>query len=80
MSVSRSEVICRDSIQRESCVTGAKAIASSDAGSGALSAVDRTNRSRGGPGGIPGSMGFHSIAGVSVAAIATLRGPVRRSR
>ena len=29
---------------------------------------------------MPGSIGFQSVAGASVAAIATLRGPVRRSR
>ena len=48
--MSRSDVSCRDSIQRDSCVTGANAIASSDDGSGAASAFERTNRSRDGPG------------------------------
>ena len=71
---------CRDSIHRDSCVTGANAIASSDDGSGAPSAFERTNRSRDGAGAMPGSIGFQSVAGASVAAIATFRGPVRRSR
>ena len=79
MLVSRSEVSCFDSIHRDSSVTGAKAIASSDEGSG-LSAIVRMNRSRDGPAVRPGSTGFHSIAGASVGAMSTFRGPVRRSR
>ena len=78
--MSRSDVSFFDSIQRDSCVTGANAIASSDAGSGDASGFDRTNRSRGDPAGTPGNIGFQSVAGASVAAIATFRGPVRRSR
>ena len=80
MFVSRSDVSWRDSIQRDSCVTGAKAIASSEAGSGAPASSDRTNRSRDTGCATPGSIGFQSVAGASVAAIATFRGPVRRSR
>src|SRR5581483_3730738 len=55
-------------------------MASSDDGSGAPSAFDRTNRSRDGNTASPGSIGFQSVAGASVASIATFRGPVRRSR
>jgi hypothetical protein len=73
-------VSCRDSIHRDSRVTGANAIASSDEGSGASSAFDRTKRSRAGEAGMPGSIGFQSVAGASAAAMATFRGPVRRSR
>src|ERR1041385_6871408 len=79
MFVRRSEVSLRDSIQRDSCVTGAKAIASSADGS-ATSTFERTKLSRPGPAVIPGSIGFHKVAGTSVSASATLRGPVRRSR
>ena len=78
--VSRADVSVFDSIQRDNCVTGANAIASSDAGSGDVSGFERTKRSRAGPDGIPGSIGFQSVAGASVAAIATFLGPVRRSR
>src|ERR1043166_9676089 len=46
MFVSRSDVSWRDSIHRDSCVTGANAIASSVDGSGALSALLRTTRPR----------------------------------
>src|SRR5437899_2431619 len=80
MFVSRSEVMARDSIQRESSVTGAKAIASSVEGSGAPSAAVRTNRSRTGPAAIPGSSGFHSVAGASAGPIARRRGPGRLCR
>jgi hypothetical protein len=80
MLVRRSEVSCRDSIHRESCVTGAKAMASSDEGIGAPSAFDRTKRLRDGPAAMPGSIGFQSVAGASVGAMVTFRGPVRRSR
>src|SRR6266536_1054310 len=80
MFVSLSDVSFRDSIHLDSCVTGAKAIASSDEGSWALSAFDLTNRSRDVDAAMPGSMGFQSVAGASVGAIVTLRGPVRRSR
>src|SRR6266567_4412181 len=80
MFVSLSDVSFRDSIHLDSCVTGAKAIASSDEGSWALSAFDLTNRSLDVDAAMPGSMGFQSVAGASVGAIVTLRGPVRRSR
>src|SRR6266511_3727809 len=80
MSVSRCDVSVRDSIHLESCVTGAKAIASSDDGSGPAAAVDRTNRSREDPAAMPGSTGFQSMPGESVGAMVTFRGPVRRSR
>src|SRR5437868_4459181 len=55
-------------------------MASSDDGSGAPSAFDRTNRSDDIDNTRPGSTGFQSVAGASVASIATFRGPVRRSR
>src|SRR5438876_11161620 len=80
MFVSRSDVSFRDSIHWDSWVTGAKAIASSEDGTAALSGFDRTNRSRDGAAAIPGSIGFQSVAGASVASIATFRGPVRRSK
>ena len=47
---------------------------------GAPLAFDRTNCSRAGDDAIPGINGFQSVAGESVAAIITFRGPVRRSR
>src|SRR5262245_37707768 len=80
MPASRSEVSAFDSIHRASWVTGANAIVASSAGSGAPPDFDRTNRSCGGGGPMPGSIGFHSVAGASVGAMLTLRGPVRRSR
>ena len=55
-------------------------MASSDDGSGAPSAFDRTNRSRDGPAAMPGSIGFQSGGRRVGGAIATFRGPVRRSR
>jgi hypothetical protein len=55
-------------------------MASSVDGSDTPIAADRTNRSTAGGAGIPGSCGFHNVAGASVSASATLRGPVRRSR
>src|SRR5437667_11317970 len=80
MFVSRSDVSFRDSIHWDSWVTGAKAMASSEDGRAAPSGFDRTNRSPGGDAAIPGSIGFQSVAGASVAAIATFLGPVRRSK
>src|SRR4051812_18534966 len=79
MFVSRSDVSFRVSIQRDSCATGAKAIASSDEGNGS-SLNERTKWSRVGPDVIPGSVGFHKVAGASESASETFRGPVRRSR
>ena len=78
--MSRSDVSALDSIQRESRVTGANAMASSADGSGTPSAFDRTNRSRNGVTVMPGSIGFQIAAGASVGARAIFRGPVRRSR
>ena len=70
----------RDSIHRDSSVTGAKAMASSDEGRAVWSDLERTNRSRTDPLDVPGSIGFQSIAGGSVDVMVTFRGPVRRSR
>src|SRR4051812_10859870 len=80
MFVSRSEASCRDSIHLDNCVTGANAISSSEVGNGALSAFERTKRSIEDDNASPGSIGFQSVAGASVASIATFRGPVRLSR
>ena len=55
-------------------------MASSEAGRGMTSALDRTKRSRSCGTGTPGSSGFQIVAGVSVSFIETLRGPVLRSR
>src|SRR5215475_13240289 len=55
-------------------------MSSSDDGSAAPSALDRTNLSGVDSAVTPGSAGFQSVAGASVSAIFTLRGPVRRSR
>ena len=59
-------VSCRDSIHRESCVTGANAMASSEEGKRRAVGVRRTKRSRDGPAVMPGSIGFQSVAGASV--------------
>src|SRR3954465_1095653 len=80
MLVSRSDVSLRDSIQRDSCVTGAYAIAASDDGIGRCSSRERTKRSLSAGTVTPGNTGFHTVPGTSLAVIATLRGPVRRSR
>ena len=55
-------------------------MSSSDDGIAATSDLDRTNRSGADSAVTPGSAGFQSVAGASVSAIATFRGPVRRSR
>src|SRR5262245_46564569 len=55
-------------------------MSSSFEGSGAPSGIERTNLSLVGNAVSPGSIGFQMVAGESVAAIETLRGPVRRSR
>src|SRR5215475_3083049 len=55
-------------------------MSSSDDGGAAPSALDRTNRSGADCAVTPGSAGFQIVAGGSVSAIATFRGPVRRSR
>src|SRR5262245_14307015 len=78
--VRRSEVSRRDAIHLDNCVTGANAMSSSDEGSAAPSVLDRTNRSGADSVVTPGNAGFQSVAGASVSAIATFRGPVRRSR
>src|SRR6478736_6874421 len=79
MLVRRVEVSFLVSIQRDSRVTGAKAMSSSLDGSGAESAALRTNRSREGPIFSFGSAGFHLVPGATLASIGTLRGPARRS-
>src|SRR5262245_24964695 len=76
----RSEVSFLDSIHLDNCVTGANAMASSEAGREALPAFDRTKRSRNCTDAIPGNSGCQSVAGASVSLIETLRGPVRLSR
>src|SRR5262245_40758072 len=55
-------------------------MSSSDDGSAAPPVLDRTKRSSEGDAVRPGSVGVQSVAGASVYAIATFRGPVRRSR
>src|SRR5437870_4974926 len=80
MLVSLSDVSFRDSIHLDNCVTGAKAIASSEPGNAALSAFDLTNRARDDDAAMPGSIGFQRVAGASAGAIVNFRGPVRRSR
>src|SRR5262245_59114091 len=80
MFVSRSDVSFLDSIHLDSCVTGANAMSSSLVGNGAASGFERTNLSWVGAGGMPGNIGFHSVAGASVSTSATRIGPVRRSR
>src|SRR5215510_12162266 len=55
-------------------------MSSSEEGSGVLPILDLTNRSVEDGTVRPGSSGFQSVAGASVSAIATFRGPVRRSR
>src|SRR5215218_5631374 len=79
MRVRRSDVIAFRSIQRDRCVTGANAMASSVAGSEPGSVGVRMNASRAGPWGSGPSAGFQRDAGASVGSSATLRGPVRRS-
>src|SRR6185503_10897090 len=79
MLVRRVDVSFFDWIQCESCATVANAIASSVAGSGPGSVVLRTKRSRAGFASLPIVSGFHRDAGCTASAIATLRGPVRRS-
>src|SRR5689334_18887061 len=49
-------------------------------GRGAGGVDGRTNRSRTTAGSVPGSTGFQTVAGASVAVKAMVRGPVRRSR
>src|SRR5215470_15485702 len=82
MLVRRVDVSFFVSIQRDSFVTGANAMSSSEDGSGAESGVgdERTNRSRVGPIFSLGRAGFHFVPGATLASIGTLRGPVRRSR
>src|SRR6266702_968170 len=79
MCVSRSEVSSRCSIQRESLVTGAKAMSASFEGSGPGSELVRTKRSRSAAGCWPGSTGSYRENGASGGERETLRGPVRRS-
>jgi hypothetical protein len=79
MLVSRSEVSWRFSIQRDSRVTGAKAISSSLVGSGPGSLLLRRNRLRAGPAVWPGSVASQCDQGASSVSSATLRGPTRLS-
>src|SRR3954464_4902579 len=79
MSVSRSEVSCRDSIQREIFVTDANAISSSRAGREAVLPWLLINRSRCSAGLLPGNIGSQRVAGATLDSSASCRGPVRRS-
>src|SRR2546428_2841155 len=79
MLVRRSDVSFRFSIQRESRVTGAKAISSSVAGRGPGSIRLRTKRWYSGVQVDPGRAGFQREAGAISDSRLTLRGPVRRS-
>src|SRR5215475_9833419 len=77
MRVSRSDVIFFVSIQRERCVTGEKAIASSLFDNSGTALV-LTKRSRLGPTFNPGSAGFQLEYGTTEAGNSTLCGPTRR--
>src|SRR6516225_1536853 len=79
MFVSCSELSWRCSIQRESLVTGAKAMLPSFEGSGAGSELVRTKRSRSAAECWPGSTESYRENGASVGSSERLRGPVRRS-
>src|SRR5262252_470817 len=79
MLVSRVDVSFFVSIQRDSLVTGANAMSSSDDGTGSDCEDERTNRSRAGPIFSLGSAGFHFVPGATLGSIGTLRGPARRS-
>ena len=71
----------RLSIHRDSWLTEAKAIASSLAGNSLPVSSLRIKRlPLGWSFTIPGRLGFHCVAGASVASSAILRGPVRRSK
>ncbi len=74
-----SEVSLRCSIHRERRVTGEKAMAASEEGSGPGSTLLRTKRFCEGPEGCPGNTGFHCDQGAMEGSMATLRGPTRRS-
>ena len=80
MFVSRSDVSLRCSIQRDSCVTGAKAMSASF-GRQRRRRRPCCARSDRAPGPIarPRSTGFQRVAGATSASSATLRGPTRRS-
>src|SRR5882672_1079884 len=80
MFVSRSDVSCFRSIQRESFVTGACAMSASLAGNGTVSLALRTNVSRVGPDLSPASSGFQRVAGATSGSSAIFLGPTRRSR
>jgi hypothetical protein len=79
MFVSRSEVICRVSIQRESFVRGAYAMSSSFAGREPGLALLLTNRSYCTTIFKLGSAGSHRVAGARLDSSGSFRGPVRRS-
>ena len=82
--MSRSELSFFASSQRDSDVSGAKAMSSSRAGSGGVAPRERTKRSllRGELARVAGgaaAAGFHTVAGTSPSPSASLRGPTRRS-
>src|SRR5215831_21338143 len=79
MYVRCSEVSLPCSIQRESLVTGAKAMSASFEGRGPGSELVRTKRSHDAAGRSSGSTESYREKGASVGSRATLRGPVRRS-
>src|SRR4051812_10438635 len=78
MLVRRVDVSFLVSIQRDSRVTGAKAISSSLAGSGPGSVAERTNRSRD-EATLVDAIGVQRVAGDTSGSGAIFRGPVRRS-
>src|SRR6185436_11423574 len=80
MFVRRSEVSAFCSIQRDSLLTGEKAMSASLVGRPPVSRALRTNLSRGGPAASPAIAGFHRVAGAVLGSIATFLGPARRSR
>src|ERR1700723_2506893 len=79
MRVSRSELSCLLSIQRESWVTVANAMSSSLAGRETPSAWLRTNRSCATPFFTPGIIGSHFVAGDNDDSSVSFRGPTLRS-
>ncbi len=74
MRVNLSELICRFSIQRDSCATGAKAMSASFDGREAFDSL-RTNLSCEGPACRPGIIGSHRVAGATVGSSGNFRGP-----
>src|SRR5437867_6159081 len=80
MFVRRSEVSCFRSIQRDSAVTGEKAMSASLEGSGTAALGLRTNASRAGPAASRVRAGFHRVAGATCGSNVIFLGPTRRSR